>query len=131
MGAAAVGVHNGSQWNHDLDNAANKKFVSAFKSKYQRMPTLYASQGYDTANLIGSALEATAGKPEDMDAFRDALRAARFESVRGNFRFGNNQHPIQDIYVRKVVKDANGFENVTVKKVFTDHADAYSSSCNL
>ena len=131
VGAAAVGVHNGSQWNQDLDNAANKQFVSAFKSKYNRMPTLYASQGYDSANLIGSALKATGGKPENMDAFRDALRDANFASVRGNFRFGNNQHPIQDLYVRKVVKDASGFHNVTVKKVFTDHADAYASSCNL
>jgi branched-chain amino acid transport system substrate-binding protein len=131
VGDAAVGVHNGSQWNHDLDNAANKKFVSAFKDKYDRMPTLYASQGYDSANLIGSALMATGGKPENMDAFRKALKAAKFDSVRGNFRFGSNQHPVQDIYVRKVVKDSNGIQNVTVKKVFSNHADAYAGSCNL
>ena len=131
VGDAAVGVHNGSQWNHDLDNPANKQFVSAFKAKYNRSPTLYASQGYDSANLIGSALKATAGKPENMDAFREALRAAKFDSVRGNFRFGNNQHPIQDIYVREVVKDADGIHNVTVKKVFSNHADAYAGDCKL
>ena len=131
VGDAAVGVHNGSQWNHDLDNAANQKFVSAFKAKYGRNPTLYASQGYDSANLIGSALKATGGKPENMDAFRDALKAADFDSVRGNFRFGNNQHPIQDIYVREVVKDANGIHNRTVQKVFSSHADAYAGDCKL
>ena len=131
VGDAAVGVHNGSQWKHDLDNPANKQFVSAFKAKYNRSPTLYASQGYDSANLIGSALKATAGKPENMDAFREALRAAKFDSVRGNFRFGNNQHPIQDIYVREVVKDADGIHNVTVKKVFSNHADAYAGDCKL
>jgi len=131
VGDAAVGVHNGSQWNDDLDNAANRKFVSAFKAKYNRSPTLYASQGYDSANLIGSALAATGGKPENMDAFRSALKAAKFDSVRGNFRFGSNQHPVQDIYVREVVKDASGIHNITVKKVFSNHADAYASSCNL
>ena len=131
VGDAAVGVHNGSQWNHDLDNAANQKFVSAFKAKYGRNPTLYASQGYDSANLIGSALKATGGKPENMDAFRDALKVADFDSVRGNFRFGNNQHPIQDIYVREVVKDANGIHNRTVQKVFSSHADAYAGDCKL
>jgi branched-chain amino acid transport system substrate-binding protein len=131
VGDAAVNVHNGSQWNHDLDNAANKKFVSAFTAKYGRMPTLYASQGYDSANLIGSALAATGGKPENMDAFRKALKAAEFDSVRGNFRFGSNQHPVQDIYVRKVVKDASGIQNVTVKKVFSNHADAYAGDCSL
>ena len=131
VGDAAVGVHNGSQWNHDLDNPANQAFVAAFQQKYGRMPTLYASQGYDTANLIGSALKATGGKPEDMGAFRTALQKAEFDSVRGNFRFGNNHHPVQDIYVRQVVKDAAGIANKTVKKVFTDHADAYAAECKL
>jgi branched-chain amino acid transport system substrate-binding protein len=131
VGDAAVGVHNGSQWNFDLDNAANRKFVDAFKAKYNRMPTLYASQGYDTANLIASALKATNGNPGDMDAFRAALEKADFDSVRGNFRFGSNHHPIQDIYVREVVKDSSGIHNKTVKKVFSNHVDAYAGDCDL
>ncbi len=131
VGDAAVGVINGSQWNHDLDNPANQAFVAAFQQKYGRMPTLYASQGYDTANLIGSALQATGGKPENMTAFRAALQKAEFDSVRGNFRFGNNHHPVQDIYVREVVKDASGIYNKTVQKVFTNHADAYAAECKL
>jgi branched-chain amino acid transport system substrate-binding protein len=131
VGDAAVGVHNGSQWNFDLDNAANRTFVSAFKAKYNRMPTLYASQGYDTANLIASALKATSGDPANMDAFRTALEKADFASVRGSFRFGSNHHPIQDIYVREVVKDSSGIHNKTVKKVFTNHADAYAGDCSL
>ncbi len=131
VGDAAVGVHNGSQWNFDLDNAANKQFVSAFKAKYGRMPTLYASQGYDTANLIGSALKATGGEPQNMAAFRKALEKAEFDSVRGNFRFGNNHHPVQDLYVREVVKDSTGIHNKTVKKVFSNHQDAYAGSCKL
>jgi branched-chain amino acid transport system substrate-binding protein len=28
---AAIGVKNGSQWSHDLDNPANRQFVDAFK----------------------------------------------------------------------------------------------------
>jgi branched-chain amino acid transport system substrate-binding protein len=132
VGDAAVGVHNGSQWNRDLDNAANREFVAAFHAAYGRYPTLYASQGYDAARLIGSALEAVGGDVGNADAFRGALRAAKFDSVRGGFRFGSNQHPIQDLYVRKVVKSADGtFTNRTVKKVFTDHADAYAKDCKM
>lgn len=132
VGDAALGVHNGSQWNRDLDNAANRDFVSAFHAAYGRYPTLYASQGYDAARLIGSALEAVGGNISDADAFRAALRAARFESVRGAFRFGPNQHPIQDLYVREVVKaDDGSYTNRTVKKVFTDHADAYAKDCKM
>ncbi|MGW8193829.1 MAG: ABC transporter substrate-binding protein, partial [Desulforhopalus sp.] len=59
VGPAALGVKNGSQWTHDLDNPANLAFVEAYQKAYGRMPTLYAAQGYDTAKLIGSALKAT------------------------------------------------------------------------
>lgn len=45
VGDAALGVVNGSQWNHDLDNEANRVFVEAFRKAYGRTPTLYASQG--------------------------------------------------------------------------------------
>jgi len=131
VGDAAVGVKNGSQWNWDFDNAANKQFVAAFKKKYGRMPTLYASQGYDTARLIGSALKATGGKPENQDAFRKALEKADFDSVRGAFRFGPNHFPVQDLYVREVVKDDSGIYNRTVKKVFSDHGDAYAAQCRM
>ena len=57
VGAAALGVVNTSQWNKDLDNAANKAFVKSFQEAYGRLPSLYASQGFDTANLVISALE--------------------------------------------------------------------------
>ena len=132
VGDAALGVKNGSQWTHDLDNPANKAFVAAFRDAYGRMPTLYASQGYDAARLIGSALAAVGGDMTKEDGFRQALKKADFESVRGSFRFGSNNHPVQDIYVREVVRTADGgYTNKTLKKVFSDHADAYASECRM
>jgi branched-chain amino acid transport system substrate-binding protein len=132
VGDAAVGVINGSQWSVDLDNPANKAFVAAFQKAYNRTPTLYASQGYDDAQLIGSALKAVNGDMNQADKFRAALKKADFASVRGNFKFGNNQHPIQDIYVREVIKDEQGvYTNRIVKKVFTDHQDAYAAECKM
>ena len=44
VGPAAMGVKNGSQWTHDLDNPANKQFVEAFRKAYGRTPTLYAAR---------------------------------------------------------------------------------------
>jgi len=132
VGDSALGVVNGSQWTHDFDNAENVAFVAAFREAYGRTPTLYASQGYDTARLLGSALAAVNGDISDADAFREALRKADFKSVRGAFRFGSNQHPIQDLYVREVVKtDDGGTTNKTLKKVFTDHGDAYAAECQM
>ncbi|RUM35565.1 MAG: ABC transporter substrate-binding protein [Desulfobulbus sp.] len=132
VGDAAVGVINGSQWSVDLDVPANNVFVAAFIKAYGRTPTLYASQGYDDARLIGSALKAVNGDMTREDAFQAALAKADFASVRGAFSFGPNHHPIQDIYVREVVKDEQG--NVTnriLSKVFTNHQDAYAPACRM
>ena len=67
----------------------------------------------------------------DKEAFRDALRAADFNSVRGKFVFGPNQHPIQDIYVREVVKEGDVLTNKIVGIALSDHADAYASECSM
>lgn len=129
VGDAALGVRNTSQWSHDLDNEANRAFVAAFREAYGRTPTLYASQGYDTARLILSAL----GKAEisDIAAFRAALRAADFASVRGKFRFNTNQHPIQDIYLREVVAGEGKPTNRVLGVALADHGDAHAQDCPL
>jgi len=129
---AAIGVKNGSQWSHDLDNPANRQFVAAFKKAYGRTPTLYASQGYDAARLLGSALKQVDGDVSNLDALRAAIRKADFATVRGKFAFSANQHPVQDIYIREVVKDADGnYTNKTLKAVFTDHSNVYVEQCKM
>jgi len=130
VGDAAVGVFNSSQWNADIENAANRAFVADFIAEYGRRPSLYASQGYDAARLIGAALAAVKGDMSDKSAFRLALTKAEFESVRGSFRFGANHHPIQDIYVRQVYRNEKGeLTNRIVGKVFKEHQDAYAKDC--
>ena len=129
VGEAALGVKNSSQWNKDIDNEANKTFVAAYQKEYSRLPSLYASQGYDAANLILSALKKS--PVSDKDAFRKALKAADFASPRGDFKFGNNNFPIQDIYVREVVKEGDILTNKIISKAFEDHQDAYAKDCAL
>ncbi|MEZ5913992.1 MAG: ABC transporter substrate-binding protein, partial [Paracoccaceae bacterium] len=129
VGDAALGVVNTSQWAKDLDNAANKAFVETFQAEYGRLPSLYASQGFDTANLMLSAL--AKAEPSDADAFRTALEAADFASTRGAFRFGPNHHPIQNIYARRVVKEGDILTNETIGTALEDHADAYAADCKM
>ena len=132
VGSAALGVKNGSQWTHDLNNPANKQFVEAFRKAYGRTPTLYASQGYDAALLIGSALKSVGGDVSKTDALRKAIKKADFNSVRGKFAFSANQHPIQDLYIREVVKDdAGNYTNKTLKAVFTDRGNVYVDQCKM
>lgn len=129
VGESALGVRNTSQWSADIDNPANEAFVSAFQSAYGRLPSLYASQGYDTANLILSALDVA--HPDDADAFRAALEAADFASVRGDFEFGSNHHPIQDIYVREVVMEGDVLTNRIVGLALENHQDVYAEQCSF
>ena len=132
VGEPMLGMFNTSQWAHDLDNAANKKFVAEFEKEYGRLPTLYASQGYDAARLIDAVVREVKGKLDDKKALRKALEAARFDSVRGAFKFGPNHFPIQDYYLRLITKDAKGrVTNRTVGTVFKAHGDAYAAACKM
>ena len=129
VGEAALGVKNTSQWSKDLDNKANKKFVSDFQNEYGRLPSLYASQGYDTGKLLMSAMDKASVK--DMGSFREALRSADFDSTRGQFSFSSNHHPIQDIYVREVIKEGDILTNKIVSVGLKDHSNAYVSKCSM
>ncbi|GGF36453.1 ABC transporter substrate-binding protein [Aliidongia dinghuensis] len=132
VGDAALGVQVSSFWNSDFDNPASKAFVAAYEAKFHRTPTYYAAQGYDTARLVASALRAVGGDLAKADAFRAALRQADFQSVRGAFKFGQNQHPIEDWYALKVVKGADGKPVLkTMGKIFEAHGDAYAAECKM
>ena len=129
VGAAALGVRNTSQWNKDIDTPTNKAFVKSFQAEYSRLPSLYASQGFDTANLLVSAIEAA--DISDIESFRAALKAANFTSVRGDFKFGKNNHPIHDVYIREVIQEGDIFTNKIIGKVLSDHGDSYSKDCKM
>lgn len=129
VGDAALGVVNTSQWSKDLDNPANAAFVKSFEAAYGRLPSLYASQGFDTANLLISALDKA--QPSDADAFRAALEAADFDSTRGAFRFGPNHHPVQTIYAREVIKEGDVYTNKVIGVALEDRADAYAADCKM
>ena len=132
VGEPMLGMFNTSQWAHDLDNAANKKFVAAFEKEFGRLPSLYAAQGYDAAKLIDAAVSDSKGKLDDKAAVRKALEAAKFDSVRGAFKFNVNHYPIQDYYLRVITKNAKGqITNRTIGTVFKNHADAYAGSCKM
>lgn len=119
-------------WAPDMDNEANRKFVTDFQAKYGRYPSFYAAQSYDSIMYIKSAIEAVKGDVLDTDGMRVALEKADFPSVRGPFRMGNNHFPIQNFYERTVVKDDNGDWTTAVGRVvLKDHQDPYASECKM
>jgi branched-chain amino acid transport system substrate-binding protein len=132
VGDPMEGLFSLAHWSIDMDNAANKRFVSEFEKAYGRLPTGYAASGYDTAMLIDSAVRRVKGKVEDKEALRAALKAADFASVRGAFKFGNNQFPVQNYYLQTVAKGPGGrLMHKMMGTVLTDRGDAYAQDCKM
>lgn len=131
IGDAALGLYSSTFWSEKLENAANVKFVSEFEASFNRIPSPYAAQSYDTAVLIDAALK-QAGGFGDKDKFRNALRAASFNSVRGPFKFNRNHFPIQNYYLTQIQKDGRGrLVNELRGIIFSSHADAYVGQCKM
>jgi branched-chain amino acid transport system substrate-binding protein len=129
---AALGFFGGSNWAPDLDNPQNKAFVAAYEKEFNAVPATYAFQAYDAALLIDSAVRAVGGNVGNKDALRAAMMKADFKSLRGGFRFNTNHYPIQDFYLVKVAKRADGkYETQIVKKVFEGYADSHAKDCAM
>src|SRR6266567_3318366 len=128
----AVGVPGAQHWVSDLPNDANKKFVEGFKAKYKRVPSFYAAQAYDAANLIASAVEAVKGDVSKKDDLRAAMMQAKFASVRGAFRYNNNHFPIQNFYLQEAVATSDGgYMLKTTATALTAHQDRYHDKCPM
>lgn len=129
---AAVGFLGGSNWAPNLDNPQNKKFVADYEAEYKAVPATFAFQAYDAALLVDGALKLTNGNTKDKDALRAALKKANFTSLRGGFKFNTNNYPIQDFYMVKVAKRADGkFQTEIERKMFDDYADTYAKDCSM
>jgi branched-chain amino acid transport system substrate-binding protein len=127
-----LGSRTTQEWDPTLDNPANKKFVADYKKKYGGYPSYYGAQAYDAIMLIASAVKAVGGDVSNPDKVRAALKAAKFDSVRGGFRYGTNHCPIQNFYLREVVKDSEGnWSTKVIATVFKNHVDPYASQCKM
>ncbi len=133
VGDAMAGIFDTAHWAMDLDNEANRKFVAAFEKEYNRLPSVFAAQGYDTALMIDAAVRDVKGNLKDKAAVRKALMKANFKSVRGELKFNTNQFPIQNYYLRVITRDSKGrLVNKTLgEPILKMHGDAYVQDCKM
>ncbi|MBC7203404.1 MAG: ABC transporter substrate-binding protein, partial [Pusillimonas sp.] len=129
----AEGVISGAMWNASLENEASKAFVKSYQEKYGRIPSQYSASGYDAANLLGAAIESLDGKVADKTQFAKAVKNAgsNFQSVRGPFKFNNNNMPIQNFYAFLVEKTDDGARMKHIDTPLKNHKDAYHNECRL
>ena len=132
IGDAALGNYEVGFWSPDLKNARNQEFVAAFRKKFGYYPSYYAAQSFDAINLIDSAVRAVKGNTADRAGMQAAMKKADFASVRGPFTYNTNNFPIENFYLLKIGKDADGNLIREIQStVFTDHKDAYSAECKM
>jgi ABC-type branched-subunit amino acid transport system substrate-binding protein len=82
VGPAAEGVMSALRYHASLDNAANKKFVSAYHKKYGEAPDMVAGESYDGMSWWLDVVEKTGGTDKEkwIDAF---VKSTRLNSVKG------------------------------------------------
>jgi branched-chain amino acid transport system substrate-binding protein len=132
VGEPMLGMVSAAQWAPDLPSAANQKFVAEFRKAFNRHPSVFAAQAYDTMLAIDAAVKEVKGNVLDREGVARALKNANFESVRGRIKLGNNNFPIQDYYLRSVVRDSDGsLVNKTIGTPLKAYSDAYHALCKM
>lgn len=131
MGASAIGAIVADTWTPGTPNAQSKQFVASFQKRFGRTPSAYAAFSYDAAMLLDAAVRSVNGDTADRKALNRAIAAAQFKSVRGEFRFGNNNYPVQNYHLFQVAKAPSGKAEfkVIAADVLKSHADAYAAQC--
>lgn len=130
---AAIGSVTGAMWDVALKTPGNAEFVAAFRKKHNRLPSLYAAVGYDTARLLDIAVKKVNGKTDNKMAFASAVKSAGSElkSIRGSFQFNQNNMPIQNYYAFQVVAEGSGVTTKQLSTPLTNHHDVYASLCKV
>jgi branched-chain amino acid transport system substrate-binding protein len=139
LGDSALGVYSSLHYYDGNPSAANQKFRESFKKKYGHYPDVIAVQGYDAVHVAFKAMKAIDGKVDDPKKFIAALRQVKMsadESPRGPFYFDKYANPVQNIYIKKVVKKDGRLMNDAVKTYknvsrfgpYADMADKYMAA---
>lgn len=131
MGAAAVGAIVGDTWAPGAPNPQSRQFVAAFVKRFGRTPSPYAAFSYDAAMLLDAALYTVKGNAADRKALTAAIKNARFKSVRGDFKFGKNNFPVQNYHIYQVVAGTGGKPEfkLLAADVLKEHVDPYAAKC--
>lgn len=120
QGSAAIGIRVATTYSAELDNELNGTFVEAFTSASEGgvLPSPFALQSHNAAQLIDVALAKLDGDTSDVDALVEALETVgSFDTPAGQFEMDPETHnPIRPFYlveaaqsgdrsVHKVVED--------------------------
>lgn len=124
QGDAAERIFTALHYAPDLDNPANRTFVSEYQRRHNEPPTCYALAAYDAAWVLDKAIGSLKGDftPEALD--KAIGEVGQVDSPRGAWEFGKNRSPVQEWYLRQVRRDGDVLANVVVQDLVTLGDDA-------
>lgn len=109
MDDSALGIISSGHFAECRDAPATQELVEADLAEYDNLPSYFTAANYTAADWIVDAIEAVNGDISDQDAFLAAVRSIELEdSALGPMTLDEYDHPIQNIYIREVVKRDDG-----------------------
>ena len=115
LGEECEGIISPAHFAEGSDNPVTQKFVRDYEAKYGKIPSLYGFSMYSGMMWIDAALKKMGGKVEDREAFIDTVLKTELDGspLGKSVKLDAYGNPIYDVYIRKVVKRADGkFWNV-------------------
>jgi branched-chain amino acid transport system substrate-binding protein len=89
----------------DLDNDANRRFVTEYHRAHGTQPTGYAMAAYDGAAVLSRALGLVPGDPTGAQINTEFSSLGQIDSPRGTWTFNINRSPQQKWYLRQLGYD--------------------------
>jgi len=98
-------VYTAMPYAYDLDNQANRRFVSGYHKTYGLSPSVYAMIAYDSAAVLDRALRLIDGEPNAALLNKAFSALGQIDSPRGAWTFNLNRTPQQKWYLRRLRMD--------------------------
>ncbi|MFI0446356.1 ABC transporter substrate-binding protein [Actinomadura sp. 6N118] len=116
QGQAAVGVKTSLHYSTEIDTPRNKQFVADYRKAFQKAPTVYAVQAYDSAAVLDKAL-ANAKNADGAELIKAFAGVGTIDSPRGQWSFDANHDAQQKYYLREVRSSGGTTVNAVVREL--------------
>ncbi|HEX7745682.1 MAG TPA: ABC transporter substrate-binding protein [Micromonosporaceae bacterium] len=119
LGDDALGIRTALNYSADLNNAANRRFATAFRKAHGTSPTTYAMASYDAARVLDKAIRLAGDRPTPQDVNLALGKVGQIDSPRGPWQFNQPRTPQQKWYLREVRKDGQVLANMLMNELAT------------
>lgn len=113
------GVMTALNYSADLNNAANRRFASAYRKKHGASPTTYAMASYDAAQVLSKGIRIAGPDPSSQQLNLALGKVGQIDSPRGPWQFNQPRTPQQKWYLRRVQRDGQVLSNVLINELAT------------